>query len=157
MIECFAYEKSEGTLLENLHRNLINFEVCITPKSEAEVWNQISQSEDDILEGVVELFETVINLIKSNRYSIEYVRKLNAERENTNNNNKIILLLIEPIYNAYNDYLAKNGEIDFNDMINTARQYVEQWLPIVAAAELEKDIRLEKDFLMKWIDVMEYE
>lgn len=40
---------------------------------------------------------------------------------------------------------------------NTARQYVEQWLPIVAAAELEKDIRLEKDFLMKWIDVMEYE
>lgn len=126
MIECFAYEKSEGTLLENLHRNLINFEVCITPKSEAEVWNQISQSEDDILEGVVELFETVINLIKSNRYSIEYVRKLNAERENTNNNNKIILLLIEPIYNAYNDYLAKNGEIDFNDMINTARQYVDE-------------------------------
>ena len=40
---------------------------------------------------------------------------------------------------------------------DTARQYVEQWLPIVAAAELEKDIRLEKDFLMKWIDVMEYE
>ena len=29
--------------------------------------------------------------------------------------------------------------------------------PIVAAAELGKDIRLEKDFLMKWIDVMEYE
>ena len=40
---------------------------------------------------------------------------------------------------------------------DTARQYVEQWLPIVAAAELEKDIRMEKDFLMKWIDVMEYE
>ena len=40
---------------------------------------------------------------------------------------------------------------------DTARQYVEQWLPIVAAAELGKDIRLEKDFLMKWIDVMEYE
>ena len=29
---------------------------------------------------------------------------------------------------------------------DTARQYVEQWLPIVAAAELEKDIRLEKRF-----------
>ena len=40
---------------------------------------------------------------------------------------------------------------------DTARQYVEQWLPIVAAAELGKDIRLEKDFLMKWIDVMDYE
>ena len=37
------------------------------------------------------------------------------------------------------------------------QESVEQWLPIVAAAELGKDIRLEKDFLMKWIDVMEYE
>ena len=40
---------------------------------------------------------------------------------------------------------------------DTARQYVQQWLPIVAAAQLTKDNELEKDFLMKWIDVMEYE
>ena len=41
--------------------------------------------------------------------------------------------------------------------IAKARQYVQQWLPIVAAAQLTKDNELEKDFLMKWIDVMEYE
>ena len=40
---------------------------------------------------------------------------------------------------------------------DTARQYVQQWLPIVAAAQLTKDNELEKDFLMKWIDVIDYQ
>lgn len=38
-----------------------------------------------------------------------------------------------------------------------AVQYVQQWLPIVAAAQLTKDNDLEKDFLMQWIDVMDYQ
>lgn len=40
---------------------------------------------------------------------------------------------------------------------DTAKQYVQQWLPIVAASQLEKDNELEKEFLMKWIDVMDYQ
>lgn len=40
---------------------------------------------------------------------------------------------------------------------DTAIQYVQQWLPIEAASQLAKDNDLEKDFLMKWIDVMDYQ
>ena len=40
---------------------------------------------------------------------------------------------------------------------DTAKQYVQQWFPIVAAAQLEKNNELEKDFLMKWIVVMDYQ
>ena len=40
---------------------------------------------------------------------------------------------------------------------DTAKQYVQQWLPIVAAAQLSKENELEKDFLMRWIDVMDYQ
>ncbi len=40
---------------------------------------------------------------------------------------------------------------------DTAKQYVRQWLPIVAAAQLTKENELEKEFLMKWIDVMDYQ
>lgn len=40
---------------------------------------------------------------------------------------------------------------------DTARQYVQQWLPIVAAAQLTKQNEMEKDFLMKWIDVVDYQ
>lgn len=40
---------------------------------------------------------------------------------------------------------------------DTARQYVQKWLPIVAASQLTKNNELEKDFLLKWIDVVDYQ
>ena len=40
---------------------------------------------------------------------------------------------------------------------DTARQYVQKWIPIVAASQLTKDNELEKEFLMKWIDVVDFE
>lgn len=40
---------------------------------------------------------------------------------------------------------------------DTARQYVQKWLPIVAASQLTKDNELEKDFLLRWIDVVDFE
>lgn len=45
----------------------------------------------------------------------------------------------------------------FCEKSNTAKQYVQQWLPIVAASQMVKGIESEKEFLMKWIDVVEYE
>ncbi len=36
---------------------------------------------------------------------------------------------------------------------DTAKQYVQQWLPIVAASQLEKEHAMEKDFLLRWINV----
>ena len=40
---------------------------------------------------------------------------------------------------------------------DTAKQYVQQWLPIVAASQLVKGRDDEKEFLMRWIDVVEYD
>lgn len=40
---------------------------------------------------------------------------------------------------------------------DTAKQYVQQWLPIVAAAQLAKGKETEKEFLMHWINVVDYE
>ena len=40
---------------------------------------------------------------------------------------------------------------------DTAIQYVQKWLPIVAAAQLVKHIPEEKDLLEKWISVAEYQ
>jgi hypothetical protein len=38
-----------------------------------------------------------------------------------------------------------------------AIQYVQKWMPIVAAAQLSKHKESEKDLLMKWISVAEYQ
>lgn len=40
---------------------------------------------------------------------------------------------------------------------DTAKQYVQKWIPIVAASQLSKGNENERDFLMRWIDVVEYE
>lgn len=45
----------------------------------------------------------------------------------------------------------------FCDMSDTAKQYVQRWLPIVAAARLTKAIPEERELLEKWLDVVEYE
>lgn len=40
---------------------------------------------------------------------------------------------------------------------DTAKQYVQKWLPIVAASQSVKGKPEEKELLMKWVNVVEYE
>ena len=40
---------------------------------------------------------------------------------------------------------------------DTAKQYVQKWLPIVAASQSVKGKPEEKEFLMSWVNVVEYE
>lgn len=40
---------------------------------------------------------------------------------------------------------------------DTARQYVDQWLPIVAASQMVKGKANERDMLARWVDVCQYE
>lgn len=45
----------------------------------------------------------------------------------------------------------------FCEISDTAKQYVQRWLPITAAARLGKAIPQERELLEKWLDVVEYE
>lgn len=45
----------------------------------------------------------------------------------------------------------------FCEKSDTAKQYVLKWLPIVAASQSVKGKPEEKEFLHKWVDVVEYE
>lgn len=40
---------------------------------------------------------------------------------------------------------------------DTARQYVQKWLPIVAASQSVKGNADEREFLLRWVDVVDYE
>lgn len=40
---------------------------------------------------------------------------------------------------------------------DTARQYIEKWLPIVAASQSVKGNAKEREFLLSWVDVVDYE
>lgn len=40
---------------------------------------------------------------------------------------------------------------------NVARQYVQKWMPIVAASQSVKGNAKEREFLLSWVDVVDYE
>ena len=40
---------------------------------------------------------------------------------------------------------------------NTAKQYVQKWMPIVAASQSVKGNKEEREFLLSWVDVVDYE
>ncbi len=40
---------------------------------------------------------------------------------------------------------------------NTARQYIQKWMPIVAASQSVKGKPDEREFLLSWVDVVDYE
>ncbi len=40
---------------------------------------------------------------------------------------------------------------------DVAKQYIQQWLPVVAAVQLSRNIDGESDFLMSWLDIISFE
>lgn len=45
----------------------------------------------------------------------------------------------------------------FCEKSDTARQYVQQWMPVVAASQSTKGNSEEKEFLASWVNVVQYE
>lgn len=58
---------------------------------------------------------------------------------------------------AGDDKTAEDYMTLFCKKSDTARQYVDQWLPIVAASQMAKGKPQEREMLSKWVDVCQYE
>lgn len=126
MVECFAYENFEGTLTDDLEKKLIEYGVQLKPMPPEEIWKQVAgEDSNKILDGIVDLIGTVINLLKSNEETLGDL-KAKADAAQLSKATYDLIYLIEPIYNAYMQQLNQNQEIDFNDMINLAAGYVRQ-------------------------------
>ena len=120
MIELYAYEHFENTLLSSLSSHLKENNVEFRPMPMEEIWNLTGR---DNLDRFVELFSTVINLMKNNDIDFNGLRSRNNSLLRPLKLD-IIIDLIEPLYAKYEEMLKERKEIDFNDMINLATQYV---------------------------------
>lgn len=64
---------------------------------------------------------------------------------------------------TYLEFALKNQKMadlyldTFCKKSDTAKQYVQKWLPIAAAAQLTKGVEEEKEFLMRWIDILDFQ
>ncbi|WP_375559499.1 UvrD-helicase domain-containing protein [Bernardetia sp. OM2101] len=126
LIESYSYEMNEGTLFDNLAKNLSDVGVIFKPKSPEEIWEIISQNADNEVKNLIALFGTFITLMKSNNYYITDVRnKNNRDKDNLiRQRNSLFIEIITPIFERYEDHLKERNEIDFSDMINKASEHI---------------------------------
>ncbi len=122
-IELFAYEHFENVLLDNLVEHLNDYGVKYKHKSLEEIWNQ--STDNNIIDGIVDMFGTIINLIKSNDCDFEELKRRNETLPRPIKID-IIIDLIKPIYDSYQNMLIKTKQIDFNDMISKAKHYIDE-------------------------------
>lgn len=123
LIEVYAYEKLEGSLLQAFSDRLRKKGVTLSERPIRDVWQSVADNSNQTLDRVAELFATVINLTKSNNCTIDDICQRNRKYRNLPDAD-IALDLTAPIFESYQALLAQNGEIDFNDMINLAAEYI---------------------------------
>src|SRR5690606_16388179 len=71
---------------------------------------------------------TFITLLKSNNYSIsEIIQKNNKQNLSfLKERNELFIEIIKPIFQLYENFLKRENELDFNDLINKATNYINQ-------------------------------
>lgn len=119
LVEVSYADKQCGRLLENLKDKLQKLGVKFYPKTDAELWECIQRENNALISGVTELIGTIITHVKSNGETIGQLMEKSIFLRFAP-----ILKLTEPIFNDYTEMLRSTGQIDFNDMINRAADYV---------------------------------
>lgn len=124
LIESYAFERSNNTLFSNLKQSLEENGVKLKKKDSLSIYNQFKEENSGAVKHVLDFIIKLIDLIKGNNYSLDYVKAL--IKENSCVEDLLLLDLIEPIYNGYQKYLIDNGLVDFADMINSATEYIKE-------------------------------
>ena len=121
LIETFSYENSEDSLFRKLEKKLKEKGFILKKRKPEEMWQLIKKEFDNHYKDLLNLFETFLNLMKSKGKTIEELEKKFKSRRNAS-----FLKVFSPIYQNYEKHLKQNREIDFNDMINKATDYIRQ-------------------------------
>lgn len=119
LIETYSYENKEGILLENLENKLIEYNIIIKPLDNNILLNKFIEDNKSLMNGFIELFTTIINLLKINKISVNDFKEI----EMTIKEDELRQLVL-PVYEIYLKTLIDLNEIDFIDMLNKATDYI---------------------------------
>ncbi|OQR35331.1 helicase IV [Pseudomonas sp. T] len=121
LVETFHYEKQEGCLLEALEQRLTAAGVRLNPLPPEALLETLREF------GVVSQFSTLLaemlGLLKAANMTARELLELVQHSENPQQV-KAALDLLAPVFKAYERELSENDQVDFDDMINKATQYV---------------------------------
>ncbi len=122
LIETFSHERAEGKLIRNLTKKLEAHGVSLSPISQDKVFAVLE--EQGRVDPFTRLLATFLQHFKGARLSFAEI----AERAATLRDRgraEAFLAVFRPIFERYQETLARSGAIDFHDMINRATDLVE--------------------------------
>ncbi len=122
LIETYSYEFFEGDWQKKLIEKLQKYGVKLERRPESEILKEIKKG--DYIRLITPLICTFLNLMKSCDYSIEDIK--NEFKKNKDARGIAFIKIFETIYESYNCHLKENNEIDFNDMLLHAADYVSE-------------------------------
>ena len=125
LVELFAYNRSEGTLLEDLKNHLTRLGVEMSPASPSDLFDRMFNSGRLKFSMIASSMTTAILLIKGYGKPWDEVYPTSKDRRVKQSLIRLEKVL-RPIYEEYQDQLAINDEIDFEDMLNMASECVKE-------------------------------
>ncbi len=123
LVETFSHEQTDGRLLRNLTEKLEALRVTLSPIPREEVFAALDGQ--GRIDPFTRLVGTFLQHFKGSRLSLDDI----AERTRAHRDRKRVeafLAVFRPIFERYQEALARAGEIDFHDMINRATDLVEE-------------------------------
>lgn len=123
LIQTYSYQKSEGTLISTLESELLARGVKLQLIDPESILNKLNATNQ--FDPLTNLMATFLNHFKGGSYSIEQVRAQAKKRKVKDQRFEAFLTLFEKVLEKYEAHLAEDGNVDFNDMINRAAEYVE--------------------------------
>ena len=123
LVELFAYQRSDGDLLDSLEEQLRGYGVKFHTLPPSEAYSLITNGDDRTLDSLVSQITTVIGLVKGTGRPLRSAYPELYDRREKRALDRMIGIL-EPVFEAYQRELESNGEIDFEDMLNDAAEHV---------------------------------
>lgn len=122
LIETFSHEHDAGELIENLAKKLAAHDVTFSPIPPADVFSVLE--EQGRISPFTRLVATFLQHYKGSRLSFQEVTR-RAAKTGDRLRSEAFLDVFKPIFLRYQETLSRQGQIDFNDMINKATEHVE--------------------------------
>ncbi|EKO3839028.1 UvrD-helicase domain-containing protein [Vibrio harveyi] len=121
-IEVFYSQHKKGQLTDALEKELIRQGVDTNPVSDNALLNGLAKNGQ--VTELAKLLSALVDMYKAACLDEEGVQRIIKESIDPKQTSKALELLM-PLYHRYEGYLKEQQEIDFNDMIGKAIEYVE--------------------------------
>ena len=122
LVETFSHEHTDGILLRNLEKKLHAYGVTLSPVPPTEVFDTLEKQ--GWIDPFMRLVATFLKHFKGAQLSYGEAMQRAANTKDRARA-EAFLAVFRPIFERYQEPLARSGQIDFHDMIARATEHVE--------------------------------